>query len=293
MKKQHIFFCASLLLCATWALGQQVGVGTNSPTERLDVNGNVNVRGQLKINGQGGQPGQVLQMGANGLQQWTSAFGYKNRKDFYTNSTFTVPAGVTEIMLIGVGGGGGGAKGGGGASGSMCLVRVKVVAGNVFNIQPALRVLGAATENESGADGSNTQVSGPAGFVMVASGGLGATHSHPGDSFWGGVAGDSIFYAESQLGQYGEVTKETYMQRLANEFVTVRQYGNGGASLLPPYAVQQGTYFSFNSATLSNLRLVYGSFSRQTYDGSGGAGGNTLDGRWGGLGEAGRVIVLW
>ncbi len=293
MKNQCISFCASLLLCATWAMGQQVGVGTSSPTERLDVNGNVNVRGQLKINGQGGQPGQVLQMGANGLQQWTSAFGYKNRREYFIDGTFTVPAGVTEIMVIGVGGGGGGAKGGGGASGSMCLAKVKVVPGNQFNLQPALRAFGAAAENDNGSDGRNTQVSGPAAFIMVANGGYGASSSYPGDGYYGSAFGDSIVYVETRAGQYGEVTKETYSQRLTNEFVTVRQYGNGGASLLPPYTVQQGTFFAFNSATLLNVRLIYGSFSRQTHDGSGGAGGNTLDGRWGSAGEAGRVIILW
>jgi hypothetical protein len=293
MKNQCISFCASLLLCATWAMGQQVGVGTSSPTERLDVNGNVNVRGQLKINGQGGQPGQVLQMGANGLQQWTSAFGYKNRREFFSDGTFTVPAGVTEIMLIGVGGGGGGAKGGGGASGSMCLARVKVAPGQAFTMQVASSALGAAGEAFDATAGNFTRVLGPAGFSLLARGGLQATSSFSGDAQKGVIAGDSVVYEEVQSGRSGELTRETYMQRLTNEFVTVRQYGNGGASLLPPYAVQNGTFFTFNTATLLNVTILYGNVSRETHDGSGGAGGNQGEGRWGGPGEAGRVIILW
>ena len=37
-----------------------VGIGTTNPAEKLDVNGNINLNGTIKVNGQDGQAGQVL-----------------------------------------------------------------------------------------------------------------------------------------------------------------------------------------------------------------------------------------
>ncbi|MCU0376275.1 MAG: hypothetical protein MUF24_13290, partial [Chitinophagaceae bacterium] len=226
-------------------------------------------------------------------QEWTSAFGYKNRSEYLFDGNFTVPNGVYELLIIAVGGGGGGAKGGGGASGSLCVAKVKVLPGNSFTFSVAAMARGAITENSLGESGKITQVNGPAGLSISALGGFPGESSMPGEGRTGVMLGDSIFYREAQCGRNGEPTKETYMQRLSNEFVTARQYGNGGASLLPPYSVQQGTFFSFNSATSANLTLNYGNSNRQGNDGSGGAGGNMANGRWGGSGDAGRVIILW
>lgn len=275
-------------------MGQQVGVGTSSPTERLDVNGNVNVRGQLKINGQGGQPGQVLQMGANGLQQWTSAFGYKNRREFFSAGTFTVPAGVREIMIDAVGAGGGGAKGGGGAGGGRGIAVVKVAPGQVFNITVGLPGAGSTTELGFAQSGFPSEVTGPAGLQVMGEGGGQASTDNPGEPFVGPVVGDSVIYMQAMYGQPGELTIETFQQRTATEYITVRQYGNGGASPLPPYSQQKGAYFAFNTATLLNLRLVY-SPSSDSYGnwGSGGAGGNTRNGQWGSSGQRGRVAIMW
>lgn len=293
MKIKGTICCALMLLLTYWAGGQQVGVGTNNPSERLDVNGNLNIRGQLKLNGQAGLPGQVLQVGGSGLQEWTSALGYKNRSEYFFDGNFTVPTGVHEIGIIAVGGGGGGAKGGGGAGGSLCFVKVKVAPGNSFSFSVATIARGAINENSIGESGKLTQVNGPAGLSISALGGFAGEPNMPGEGRTGVMLGDSIIYKEAQGGRNGEPTTETYMQRLSNEFVTARQYGNGGASLLPPYSVQQGTFFSFNSATLANLTMNYGNSGRQGNDGSGGAGGNMSNGRWGGTGDAGRVIFLW
>ena len=52
MKKIVLFI--STLLNFFWCVAQNVGVGTATPTEKLDVNGNLNVNGQLKINGNAG-----------------------------------------------------------------------------------------------------------------------------------------------------------------------------------------------------------------------------------------------
>lgn len=49
-----------------------VGVGTVAPQEKLDVNGNINLSGSLKINGSAGTAGQVLTSTGSGAPEWRS-----------------------------------------------------------------------------------------------------------------------------------------------------------------------------------------------------------------------------
>ena len=49
---------------------QNVGIGTNNPSEKLDVNGNINLTGIVKINSSGGAPGQVLMRGDGTSMTW-------------------------------------------------------------------------------------------------------------------------------------------------------------------------------------------------------------------------------
>ena len=44
----------AILVLFSAIYGQNVGVGTNNPTEKLQVNGNINLEGNLKINGVAG-----------------------------------------------------------------------------------------------------------------------------------------------------------------------------------------------------------------------------------------------
>ena len=50
-----------------------VGIGTNTPAEKLDVNGNISFTGELMPNGVAGQAGQVLQSNGDGTMQWSDA----------------------------------------------------------------------------------------------------------------------------------------------------------------------------------------------------------------------------
>ena len=64
---------------------QNVGIGTNQPTEILDVRGNVNISGTLKANGVVGSSGQLLSIANNGNLAWSDMSVYKNVKVFYNN----------------------------------------------------------------------------------------------------------------------------------------------------------------------------------------------------------------
>lgn len=293
MKKFRLFVAGMGLFASTNLLSQNVGIGTNAPTERLHVNGNVNVQGQLKVNGNAGRPGQVLSVNNDGTQSWTNMFSYKNRKIFLNSTNWTVPAGVREIMIEAVGGGGGGAKGGGGASGSYGIVRARVVPGSLINIEITAGGNGSETELSSGATGGSAIVRSQDFDVnLIVAGGNGANPTTAG-IFGGGylASGDSIFYEKCIFGVPGEPTVESYQQRTATEFVTIRKYGNGAPSPYAPQLVQQGTYFSFNTVTLSNVTLNFGGGSGPF--GCGGAGGNTSSATWGYKGGIAMVAISW
>jgi hypothetical protein len=51
----------------------RLGLGISNPSERLDVNGNINLAGLIKINGNSGTAGQVLTSNGTSNPSWTSA----------------------------------------------------------------------------------------------------------------------------------------------------------------------------------------------------------------------------
>lgn len=50
-----------------------VGLNNNAPNSRLDVNGDINMTGPLKMNGNPGAAGQLMVSNGNGLPAWTTA----------------------------------------------------------------------------------------------------------------------------------------------------------------------------------------------------------------------------
>jgi hypothetical protein len=96
-----------------------VGINRIAPTERLDVNGNMNIaNGTIKANGVAGQAGQYLSTNNSGQLQWANKGGFDNVVVFENTgpNTWVIPAGVTKIMIEAWGAGGGGSSlcGGGG-----------------------------------------------------------------------------------------------------------------------------------------------------------------------------------
>src|ERR1043165_6003098 len=98
---------------------QNVGVGTTTPIERLDVNGNINVTGTIKANGIDGTANQVLMKNGSGNLAWGDLCDYKHAVSlFNATGTWNVPAGVTRIFIEVWGAGGGGNSFGGGGGGT-------------------------------------------------------------------------------------------------------------------------------------------------------------------------------
>ena len=94
---KNILFTLSLLIVGIFLNAQNVGIGTTSPSEKLDVVGNIKTSGEIKPNGVAGQAGQVLTSNGNGTMQWTAA---TNTPSTYSNVGGFGPWGGCEIQNI-------------------------------------------------------------------------------------------------------------------------------------------------------------------------------------------------
>ncbi len=108
-----------------------VGIRTATPQYPLDVKGDMNVSGELKANGASGESGQFLRSNGNGTMSWAGQDRFKNFRVFRNDggtaptltSTFSFPAGVTEVAVeIWGGGGQANTDGSGGAGGYIYAV---------------------------------------------------------------------------------------------------------------------------------------------------------------------------
>ncbi len=204
---------------------QRVGIGTPSPTQTLDVNGTVNIAGNLRINNVAGQPSQVLMTNASGNTVWGSMDKYKKARTFQYADTWVVPAGVTNIFFEAWGGGGGSTPGGGGAGGCYASGQVNVFSGETITITVGAGGSGSLTL--AGAGGTSA-LSGSFGSVSLAMGGGGAFELSPGiaSSFSSGAVLDYFFMP----GQSGAGNSVNYAQRSAGQFVKIISLGQGGGT---------------------------------------------------------------
>ena len=222
-----IFFCVVVLLSFyLMSQGQNVGINKSSPSQPLDVNGNLNVDGKIMVNNTAGIAGQVLTTNLAGATTWASVCDFKYEVNFTQNSTFTVPANVTRIMVEAWGAGGGGSSGGGGAGGMYIRSVQNVAPGAVLTITVGTGGANATTFGGAASDGTNTAVSGTT-VSLNAVGGRGAFTATPGFASYFGTSGSPFM---QYMGQNGAANTESYQQKNSTTFVIVRKYGDGGAT---------------------------------------------------------------
>ncbi len=291
--KKIFFICLSLTSLIN-CFSQNVGIGTNTPSEKLDVNGNLNITGNLKVNGVSGQNGQILTTNAAGQTIWSfGSSDYKNVISFIQNGFWNVPAGVTNIMVEAWGGGGGGAAGGGGASGSyMRLVNYTVIPGNSLTITIGTGGNGALNSDTTGSNGGNTVVLfAQQGFTFTAYGGNGASVSRPGlaGSFAGGPF-TNVIYINSNP---GEATTEFYDQINTAQFARVTRFGSGANSTYMNFGSGGGGFLSYNMTNASYIKKY--SSSHGSAAGAGGGGGEDLQAASGNAGSKGAngLVLIW
>ncbi len=292
---KRIFFLTAFLVPAVM-LAQNIGVGTSTPTEKLDVSGNINVTGTIKANGTAGANGQVLSANASGNLVWADISEYKNHVNFSVTGTWTVPAGVTKIFVEAWGGGGGGSGFGGGGGGGYIGAWFTVAPGN--SIPYVVGLGGFGGNNGSIVAESGTASSVTIGSVTVtANGGFGSIiyNTTPPVGVFGGDGGGyeatpvSFTNYIGQGGEDGAPNKLEYFQSTATTFLEATLGGKGGDGGCSPHSGCAGGYMLANAGTATLLRYVSGGAAKTP---GGGGGGNYAGSGYAGVsGADGKVII--
>lgn len=273
----------SLLAFYTQTNAQNVGIGNPTPAEKLDVTGNINVTGTIKANGTDGTAGQVLKNNGNGTIAWSSAdanLKYKFCKIINTTSTFTIPAGVTEIMVELWGAGAGSTTYAGGFSGNYVReVFINRIPGTVHNISIGAGGL-AGNNSLLPTSGGSTSA-----FGAIAYGGRAATSDdNYGDVDIGYVNGYSI------PGNQGDINRSEYGQINATTFTETRYYGLGGLPPGKPFINRPvGSVQRFTNGVAGFLiTAIYAKDNMLK-----GMGGSVYNQSIGGAGSDGQAIIWW
>ncbi len=232
-----------------------VGIGTASPTAKLEV------AGQVKITGGSPGAGKVLTSDAEGLGQWSVPTGIRI-KSFTTVETtsWTVPTGVDKVWVVAAAGGGGGGTGesnigggGGGGGEAVFLKEVSVTPGSNIAV-----VVGEGGAKSSGSDGSAGGHGGTTSFGSLSlTGGRRGSGNTPGAK--GGSGGADGGYG-LPLYAYGYTG------------------GNGGGTII-------GSGGSISRYTLSSVGRDGGLYG-------GGGGGGSVSGV-SGAGAQGAVFIIY
>jgi hypothetical protein len=247
MKK--IILVLIVQLSAFHSFCQNVGVGVPIPSEKLDVNGNINVSGTIKANGSDGLPNQVLMKNSSGTFAWgnVSLADYKNFATFLASNSWLVPAGVTKISIELWGAGGGGTAVGGGGGGGYIMGVFTVTPGSTINFFIGVGGNGASNSVTSGNSGTTTSTT-IGGIEIDAYGGQGGVYNSAGSYYSSGdggayfaTAGFTAFMGMS--GQKGSPTKKNYAQAGTSLFYEMDEMGNGGDGANSENTGAKGTYY--------------------------------------------------
>jgi hypothetical protein len=292
MLKQFLF--SLLLFMALFsAQSQNLGINKTNPQEALDVNGNIQLNGTIKVNGVGGQTGQALFSTGTGLQ-WLDAAAndFKRFRSFLANGTWNVPPGVTEVLIEAWGGGGGGSGGGAGGGGGYVMAIINVT--NVTQFSFTVGTAGIGSNTSTGTTGGSSVVSWTEGAnsrSVTAPGGNGGLNSGSGT---GGSNFNANVSATTSLfelpGQPGSPIRTLYNESSSNTFITVIDGGKGGGS----YKFYQNGGAGHNYAvTAANTAFILNRASNAAVPGGGGGSGYRLSNISGNNGASGMVIIRW
>jgi hypothetical protein len=296
---QYLDIRSDSVYAATFKGNGYVGIRNTDPSYPLDIIGDINTSGSLRVNGNAGTDGQVLQSNGNGTMSWVDMYEFKNYETFRTpgSSTWTVPAGVTKILIEAWGGGGGGSGYGGGGGGGYIAAYFTVAPGSsiAFTVgnkgsggndgstvatsgQISTATVGTVTITANGGRGSEIyDVVPPVGVFGASGGGYGVTPS----TFRNYIG---------QAGEDGEPNKLEYHQTATSVFIEVTKGGKGGDAGNAPNSGAKGAYVIYNSSALSLIRYVAtGTSTKST---GGGGGGNYTSAFYFGSGGAdGKIII--
>lgn len=91
-RENYLDFKSDSVVVATFRGDGNVGIGLLTPTDRLHVNGNINLTGTMKVNGSAGTAGQVLTSNGTNDPTWETA-----RSNYPANMRVMIPIEQTNI----------------------------------------------------------------------------------------------------------------------------------------------------------------------------------------------------
>ena len=163
-----------------------VGINKIVPTSRLDVNGNMNLSGNIKVDNVQGEPGQALITKSDGSTGWGSlepTERFRNNRFITVSQNFVVPPGVTEIGVELWGAGGAGSFfDGGGSSGNYRYVIFTVTPGQSFSFELGKGGAWDGITADGDRDGGYTQIISGGLIYARANGGFRAQQNNPPNS---------------------------------------------------------------------------------------------------------------
>ena len=95
---EPVVISANYISTAYFTPTGRLGLGISNPAEVLDVNGNINLNGVIKVNGNSGTAGQVLTSNGTGDPQWkNAAYGNTTRFSVHAGTNLTSSSGIAPI----------------------------------------------------------------------------------------------------------------------------------------------------------------------------------------------------
>ena len=262
-KDQYLDITSDSVFLTTFRGNGNVGIRNSNPLYPLDVLGDVNTTGTIRLNGNGGADGQVLRSNGDGTMTWDDMNEYKFYETYRATgaATWTVPAGVTKICIELWGAGGGGAIYGGGGGGGYIKAYFTVTPGSTVSYSIGVGGSGGSFAGSS-ANTGGTSTATVGSVTISAFGGAGAGSAvageRPGEGGRSSVtAGFRNFIAID--GNFGTHNQTTYAQKNATTYVITTKYGNGGDGGNTQNTGGIGNYTIVNEATAAIIKESYAS----------------------------------
>lgn len=269
---QYLDIRTDSIIGATFKGNGFLGIRNVEPDYPLDVNGDINTTGTIRVNGVDGAAGQVLMKSNSGLLNWQYPEEFRNLSSFIEagGGTWVVPAGVTRIKVE-LWGGGASANtvfSGGGGAYVMAILTVTPAQSWSFTVGA-----GGATPGTAGTASTFSRVA--SGITITAGGGsifgLPSVFSATGTTSFKGLQG--------QAGTVGSVSRQSVG---GINYLVYQNAPGGNAPLTTTTGGLSGTV-EIPSSTGLPANYVGG------YGGQPGGGG----GRPNGDGGNGMVVIYW
>ncbi len=253
----------------------RLGLRNTNPAYTLDVDGDINTTGALRASGSAGTSGQVLRSNGNGTMAWDDMCQYNNFVTLRSvaASTWTVPAGVTKILVEVWGAGGGGCVLAGGGAGGYIKAHFTVVPGNVINYSTGDGGPGSVLVTATGGTNSVCTVG---SVTLTATGGQGslylsATNGQGGTGGSFSISGSFNNYM-GLIGGSGKSQERSYYPYNATTYYESGKGGRGGDAPNHPDSGGAGQTYLYNT-TGATLVFRNGNPSNGLVPGGGGASG--------------------